>query len=445
VTANVVLQIFDFAVAVSNTTAEIAHVTIDEGGLAMPVTFDVAPSSVQVQTLPWVPSLKACWNQVINNGCGRPTYKSEIARQGAFHVRSTQPVTVYQFNPLEYEVTEDGQPFYSYTNDASVLFPTNAWTRNYMAVGWQASPTAAAGEVTPGALSITASADNTTVTVVSKAPTQSDMTSPQAAPVLTAGVPTSLTLNRGDVVQFLNFEGDFTGSSITSDRPIQVITAHYETEIPLWFGAADHLEESMFPLETLSKEYVVSAPATPAFPGGRKEIVRIVATRPDTMISANPPAFSPHMLANPGDFFEVPMTTQDFVVTGSKSILVAQYMLGQDVDRSTVGDPSLTLAVGSDQFRSQYLFHAPTTYQENYVNVMAPLTATIMLDGHPVAGLTRVGTTQMGAVRVPLPSGGSGNHSITGDQPFGISVYGYGTYTSYWYPGGLDLRMLPPS
>jgi hypothetical protein len=25
---------------------------------------------------------------------------------------------------------------------------------------------------------------------------------------------------------------------------------------------------------------------------------------------------------------------------------------------------------------------------------------------------------------------------------FGISVYGYGSYTSYWYPGGLDLKSI---
>ena len=25
-------------------------------------------------------------------------------------------------------------------------------------------------------------------------------------------------------------------------------------------------------------------------------------------------------------------------------------------------------------------------------------------------------------------------------MPFGITVYGYGQYTSYWYPGGLDLK-----
>ena len=35
-----------------------------------------------------------------------------------------------------------------------------------------------------------------------------------------------------------------------------------------------------------------------------------------------------------------------------------------------------------------------------------------------------------------------GSHSITGSAAFGITVYGYGQYTSYWYPGGLDLSTI---
>jgi hypothetical protein len=29
---------------------------------------------------------------------------------------------------------------------------------------------------------------------------------------------------------------------------------------------------------------------------------------------------------------------------------------------------------------------------------------------------------------------------MTGSKPFGISVYGYGVDTSYWYMGGLDVH-----
>jgi len=42
-----------------------------------------------------------------------------------------------------------------------------------------------------------------------------------------------------------------------------------------------------------------------------------------------------------------------------------------------------------------------------------------------------------------LSNTGTGNHSMSGTMPFGIQVYGYGQYTSYWYPGGLNLADIP--
>ena len=64
-----------------------------------------------------------------------------------------------------------------------------------------------------------------------------------------------------------------------------------------------------------------------------------------------------------------------------------------------------------------------------------------MLDGMPLS-FTAVGGSGFGLARVyPLTAGpgGDGSHNITGNAPFGITVYGYGQYTSYWYPGGLNL------
>ena len=33
-------------------------------------------------------------------------------------------------------------------------------------------------------------------------------------------------------------------------------------------------------------------------------------------------------------------------------------------------------------------------------------------------------------------------HNVSGDMAFGIVVYGYGSYTSYMYPGGLNLNAI---
>ena len=69
--------------------------------------------------------------------------------------------------------------------------------------------------------------------------------------------------------------------------------------------------------------------------------------------------------------------------------------------------------------------------------------AKVTLDAAPVAGFKPIGATGFGVVRLALGDNIDGNHDIQSDKPVGISVYGYGQYTSYWYPGGLDLEPLP--
>ena len=48
-----------------------------------------------------------------------------------------------------------------------------------------------------------------------------------------------------------------------------------------------------------------------------------------------------------------------------------------------------------------------------------------------------------GVARVPLANTGNGTHTTSSPMAFGVTVYGYGSYTSYWHPGGLDLHIIP--
>ena len=51
---------------------------------------------------------------------------------------------------------------------------------------------------------------------------------------------------------------------------------------------------------------------------------------------------------------------------------------------------------------------------------------------------TAIGNTGYAVARVPVAGG---THHIVGPEPFGVVVYGYAAYTSYMYPGGLDLNV----
>jgi hypothetical protein len=50
----------------------------------------------------------------------------------------------------------------------------------------------------------------------------------------------------------------------------------------------------------------------------------------------------------------------------------------------------------------------------------------------------------LGVYRVSLEAKNGGAHTLTSKKPVGLQVMGYGKYTSYAYPGGLDLRLIAP-
>lgn len=292
--------------------------------------------------------------------------------------------------------------------------------------------------VHPSLLTVTAHHDGTEVTITTRANT----TAQGGAPAFQAGVPQTVTLNAGDVIQLGTITGDMTGSYVVSTKPVQVIGGHYCANVPDGAGFCDHLEELMLPIEALGAEYVITAPAVTTIPNGKVQMVRIVATEPDTTLTYDPPqAGAPASIAAAGDWVQITNTAASFKITANKKVLVGQFMQGSTVAGNT-GDPSMTFAVPIDQFRSEYLFHAPTNYTTNYVDIVAPVGASVELDGAPVTTWAPIGGSGFQLARItPLGNGplNDGNHRIVGSEGFGISVYGYGQDTSYWYPGGLDL------
>ncbi len=404
---------FVFAVAVANTDDTTATVTVTRGA-AMVAQVEVQPTSVQLIELPWVTELS-------DNNIG-PTIR---VSDGAYRLRSTRPVTVYQYNPLTV----------SFSNDASLLLPTNTWTGNYLVAAW---PTI--NKLVPGIYAVTARHDNTTVTL------QPSATGKSVKPG--AGVAEDgsgvVILDEGDVLQVLSVAtGDLTGTIVAADKPVQVIGGHKCTFVPLSTPACDHLEESMFPIETLAREYVIVPPVqVPDDTAEKGQIVRIIASEANTTLTFTPEQPVAKLLFNAGDFVELPPTIARFVVSADKKILVAQYMVGQDGGYGT-SDPAMLLAVSPQQWRDNYLFHAPINWDANYVDIIAPKNAVVTVDASEVGNWQPVGATNYEVAHVKLNGDNGGNHSVVASVGVGISVYGVQNYGSYWYPGGLDLAVIP--
>jgi len=435
VTSNAVATSFNFAVAVANTSNNPAEVTVTRGA-NMVAQVTVAPASLQIVNLPWVEPLKG--GETLN-----ANWPSVSVEDGAYRLRSNEPVTVYQYSPIEYKGNGICQPGLtldcSFTNDASLLLPTNVWRGEYVVASRNGL-----GDQIPGFYAVVASQDNTTIDLT---PSATGGNVVAGAGVANDGTGQVL-LNQGDVLQVYSTtsqSSDLTGTLVEADKPIQVFGGHRCIYVPNETPYCDHIEESVPPIDALASSYIVTAPLLRI--GNNDNVtgnmVRVIATEGGTTVSYDPPqGGAPTNLTLAGDFFEIAATANDFEINADKKVLVVQYMRGQEATASLVGDPAMAVSVPTEQFRNQYLFHAPTNYEYNYVNIVAPTGTTITLDGNPVGGFTDIGGTGFAVSRLLLGNGNNGNHDISGDQAFGISVYGYGVDTSYWYPGGLDLKTI---
>jgi hypothetical protein len=147
----------------------------------------------------------------------------------------------------------------------------------------------------------------------------------------------------------------------------------------------------------------------------------------------------------------------DFEVTGSSEFGVGMFLIGAseaDPEGSaskpgSQGDPSQSFAVTVEQYRQRYVFLAPTDYKTSYVDVIAGAGTKLDLDGQDVSSkLEPVIGTDWFKARIKLDAGkNDGVHVLNADKPVGIQVIGYGDYTTYMYPGGLNLgeiAAIPP-
>lgn len=476
VLGNVVSPEFDYTVIVANPTDEAADLAV-EGPGGFQLASSVAAHSLTPLYLPWVPELKG---PNLSSSCSSdPFSESVLAVGGAYRLTSTRPVAAYQFSPLQFRAT-GGPPgkawsceagvspaceCNSYTNDASLLLPTNALTNSYVAFTWRDQGNPARSK--PSYIAITATQDATDV-AIQMGPTGQILAGPAGSGLVAAGPGEiiGITLNRGDVAELIAVAGtDLSGTQVQSpmDKPIQVMSGSPSATVPNDdVRASDHLEEIVFPAESVGKNYVVTVPTGP---GGApiSHIVRLYGLVLPTVLSYFPaaPAGAPTTLA-PGAVTELEVTS-DFQVQGTEPFAVGSFLVGgQLLDPgapadNSAGDPSQSLATTIQQYRDKYVFVAPVDYEGSFADIVAPSGTRVTLDGvdlDPSTAQSLLGRSDDDLVdqvfdiyRAHLDGGiGGGVHELLASVPVGLQVVGYGRFTSYQFPGGLNLKLIsdPP-
>ena len=451
VVANVVSSIFDFAVIVGNPGSGDATVTVTLGAQTV-AAVTVSAGTEQTIYLPWNSTLKG-----VDTDSIALFNSSVLAPGGAFHLSSTVPVVVYQFSPIETRGV-DGPPgktwsscqqenivdglCLAFTNEASLLLPTTALGTNYRVTG--PAPVTSPRYPVNTVCTLTAVADNTTVTVSSPTAILSGTGLPGGAQ---ANSQFTLTLAAGDVVELASQENSgLAGTSILSDKPIQVLAGAPCQDIPDGNAGCDHLEETVLPSNVLGKTYAVFRPTGPGLmaPVPHQVVFYGIAETITLSYPGGMPPGAPSTLS-PGQVVLVP-GTNDFVVTGSGPFAVATFLEGVTVVgppnptsvSDEIGDPAETFSIPVEQYRTSYFFLVPSTFTKSYVDVVGPHGTTLVLDGVPTTNV-QSDAGNYTVTRLPI---GPGAHTLVASQPVGAQVMGYDTFTAYAYPAGTSAMSL---
>ncbi|MBI5479763.1 MAG: hypothetical protein HY906_12945 [Deltaproteobacteria bacterium] len=378
-----------------------------------------------------------------------------LGQRNAFRIVSDLPVVAYQINPYEAATI--------HTTDASLLIPTSALDKSYYVMSWPQY-------VHRGMMNVVGVTDGTTVTVTSSTSTAAGT----GVPALAAGGTFTTTLNRYDNLQIGTAAdgNDLSGTKVVASNPVAVFGGHQCSTILPGMGYCDHLEEQMMPTSTWATEYV-AARYPPRGPvkgyAAENTLWRLVGAVNGTTVAFDPASVHAPVTLNAGQVVQFESGV-DFMVRSTdpqKPFFAVQYMLGAEYTAQQAGtdiygldnlrgDPAMAISVPTAQFLERYVFLSDPTYSYNWlVVVRSDPTDVIRLDCFnpiPNARFATVGAGpyQVARIRLSAETGGvdgtctSGAHTIWGDGPFGIWVWGVYADTSYGYPGGMNLTQIYP-
>ncbi|PRQ09236.1 IgGFc-binding protein [Enhygromyxa salina] len=252
-------------------------------------------------------------------------------------------------------------------------------------------------------------------------------------------------------------EQDLSGTLVTADKPIWVLSAVRGLRLP-WCGGSmvpgcptivdsacdfgsDFAIEQSLPLAVWGTQYVgAHAPVR----GSESHYWRIYAGADNVTVTTDPPQpGTPISLAARGGWAELVLPTGTNVVfAGDGPFMPVQYLTGHHDAQTDMGSPEMIQGVPSDRFLDRYVFVTAASYEQHFAQVTrAAGGAEVEIDGDAVAGWESVGAWEVANVAVS-----EGAHQVTSTQAFGLSQYGYSQHvgaadnsSAYAYVVGLSL------
>jgi hypothetical protein len=452
-----------WGVAISNASDAQASVVIEinEAPQGQPLllttvdSFTVPPNALQAVSLP---------TREVDCGITPNDYAAPgtCLSSQAYRITSTAPIVVYQFNVFEN----------AFSNDASLLLPTNALGQVYRVLGWNAGHPVEIpvfpGIIDRSAVTIIGTQENTTITVKPSWRIRGNPPIAATAP----GTDIVVTIGPFDVLNLETDNGtfsddqmtiaDLSGTLVLSDKPVAVFSGVETTQVPYGLTiptypgwdpndtcCLDHLEEQMFPVEAVGTKYVITrSPIRSTGSWAEPDVLRFIAPAEIAQVTTTLPAPYDSFTMQPGEVVTT-YTQEDVIVTSDKPVMVGQLLISQGyIEGAATGDPALTVFPPVEQYRTEYVILTPGSWTTNWVVFAAEVGATITIDGAAPTGCVVTAAGDLEGVmyesrRCPLNEGA---HAISGDSRFGVVAYGYGNAGSYAFAGGADVKKIyePP-
>jgi RHS repeat-associated protein len=352
---------------------------------------------------------------------------SDTIETKGIHVTAQNPVAVYGLN------------FVPFATDGYLGLPTRTLGTSYIIASYRNDVETAGGQALGTEFGITATQDNTNITIVPTASSGNRQ----------ATLPYAIQLNQGQTYQLSNHANytelnapsgppvDMTGSVVTSDKPVAVFAGHDCEVIPDNSSFCNSIVEELPPTNLWGQNFVTMPLATER----NGDVFRFVAQTDGTHVQVNHQAVA---ILGRGQFFEQ-VINGPAEISADNPILVVQYAQSQGASgNNDLDDPSMIIVPPFEQFGGSYTINNPTSgwFPDNFINVIAPTSAAqsggILLDGTPLAATAfqPIGTSPFSGAQVDVAAGA---HTLTGGLPFGVWVYGFKVQDAYGYTGGVCL------
>ena len=272
-----------------------------------------------------------------------------------------------------------------------------------------------------------------------------------------AGVPFTVTLDEGEVVQLRAYSGntpaagdpnrwDLTGTTISASAPVAVFAGHQCPYVPEGVEACNTLVEQLPSTETLGTQYLL----TPFPTRGSGYIARVVAAHDGTEVRHDGALVA--TLAR-GAFHDIDVATAAASeVETTQPALVVQFAKGLDAETAPTadrGDPTMLVAVPVEQFDNGALVSTITDSErwsfDHYLNLLAPTAEVggVLVDGAAVsAAWTTIGASGW-SYAMELVSAGA--HRVSHPNPtvaIGVTLSGSAEYDAYAFPARMRLTQL---